>query len=647
MLPARSRVPVRALVVLGLVVPTLMLPPAAATSERAPERSPDESSRVDGLANPSFERGTASWTARRTGQLRDRRTDRATDGLRVGTVHWRGTRRRVVDYDTGATSPQDRTTATVTLDVAALSRRAVGARLRPQLLEVSPSGAVLNRAVGARTRLTRGFRGVRVRATLEHPGASLVVRVRHRARDRRGSLMLDNVQLWLEPTSVTEEPPTPDPDGPPTPDQPGTPPTPSAGSTLGLLSIREGQAPYWGDTSRYAWIVGYGWEKKRIPAVKAANPSTRVLMYLEAGATQYRDDCARVTDPQPFQEPRASWGIDYCWLQANGHDDWILRTAGGRYVEYDDYGGFLAMDMGNRAYARQWARNAVGAARSLGFDGIWADDVNTVVGHGHSGAVRRTASGPVALTDAQYGQGTVDWVRTVRAEWDTLTADRPLVLAANVMATPWEHPSAEQGLEIANHLDVYSREHLSQWQAVGAYQCGPYRAVEPNAVNDYLRYSEQVQAAGASYVAIDYGSDPVTPRDRTIMEFGRSMFLMTWDGRPGGAYFYRPCGFRDAADTAWTTELGTPTGPREVLRTERFRPAGQSWDEVAHLLRRTYTNGLVLQNQLPRSVTVPLDGRYRTVDGDVVTEITLPGSVLRTSSTPGLPGSAAVLTRVG
>jgi len=227
-----------------------------------------------------------------------------------------------------------------------------------------------------------------------------------------------------------------------------------------------------------------------------------------------------------------------------------------------------------------------------------------------------------------------------------------LTFAANVFADPWDPTASAQALSIAKSLDLYNKEHQAQW-TVGL-SCGPFKAMEPNEVNEIMDFARRIQNTGASYSAIDYGGGPLTDRDRQVMTFGRSMFLLGWNGNPGAAYFYRPCGSVDAADTRWTTDLGAPVATVETLRTEKVRLPGQSWDQDAKVLKRDFALGMVLQNQLPFPVTIPLDGTYKTQDGRTVSgSITIPGATWFKAgpswSQPaeqGLPGGAALLTRI-
>ncbi len=620
------------------IAPVVTAAPAlAGVTTAAPVAVDARAKRRNLLSNSSFENGVSGWKAPYA-RLANRSDKKAPDGKRVAeVVVGRDLRKaRSKGRNVGLTGKSRRTSQAgqryqASAHVAAANAHMVGRRARLVVREVD-GNRVVSRKTSRTLTLKHRFRDLSTRFSAKRSGNRLEVTIEMLSPRRGDAVHADDIRL----EAVVA----------------GAGGTRAGGPVNGLLSITLGQEEHWGDTARYGTMVVYGWEADKIAAIKQKNPGTRVLMYVEAGATQLRNDCGSVNDPASFQVERASWGVDMCWLLAHNHADWILRNSAGGYAEFSDYAGFLLMDTANPEFARQWAKNMVQAARSLGFDGVWADDVNTRFGHGLSNIRRQTASGLATVTETQYGDGTVSWARTVRATMDSLPGGAALTLAANVFADPWDPTQSRQGLQIAAQLDLYNKEHQAQW-TVGL-SCGPFKAMEPNEINEIMQYARDIQATGASYSAVDYGGAPLTDRDRQVMAFGRSMFLLGWDGQAGSSHFYRPCGSVDPADPRWMTDLGTPTGAVETLRTEWVRLPNQSWDQKAHLLKRSFALGLVLQNQLPFAVTVPLDGTYKTQDGRTVSgSITLPGATWFKAgpswSQPadqGLPGGAALLTKL-
>lgn len=85
-------------------------------------------------------------------------------------------------------------------------------------------------------------------------------------------------------------------------------------------------------------------------------------------------------------------------------------------------------------------------------------------------------------------------------------------------------------------------------------------------------FQTKLEAQGAHVTGIDYGPTPTSSDAVAAMSYGRASSLMAWDGRPGSAYMFRPCGVVDPANAARTTELGLPTGPRSTINGMWERP---------------------------------------------------------------------------
>lgn len=419
------------------------------------------------------------------------------------------------------------------------------------------------------------------------------------------------------------------------PTDPGTP----AGSTIGAFAIASNQEGVLGDTSKYAYIVTLGEavrDHNLVEKAHRANPKTKVLLYLDPAVTRRRT-CPSGQTFASYTAESFVVGVDYCWIKQNGHLDWILRDRAGNLAEYTDYDGLLPLDMANTAYQREFARNAVKVARAGGWDGIYLDDVNTVPGHGLSTLYR---SG-TAMSPSTYGNHTVGFMKNLPGLLSQLGGGS-LLRAANVFTDPWTSTGTDQGLAIASTLDLYMREHQAQWLGDGG-DCGPYQPMLPTDTTNFMKYARKVGDTGAHTAGVEYGGNG-TAHDRQMMAFSRATWLLGWDGKPGSAFFFRPCGATDPADPIWTTELGTPTSAVRTLDEGSFvMPADPSWAQPAHVYRRDFTRGMVLLNEMPRSYTVPLDGTYRTSDGRTVSgSYTLPSGPAN-----GLSGTAVLLTRVG
>jgi hypothetical protein len=101
------------------------------------------------------------------------------------------------------------------------------------------------------------------------------------------------------------------------------------------------------------------------------------------------------------------------------------------------------------------------------------------------------------------------------------------------------------------------------------------------------------------------------------MSYGKASFLLDWNGG-GGAFVYEPDGGEtNPWNPAWTVSIGAPAAPKQRI--------GTGW------LRR-YSGGVALVNpSSSSSQRFDLGRAYRTLDGETLSQITLPpvtGAVL-------------------
>ena len=396
-------------------------------------------------------------------------------------------------------------------------------------------------------------------------------------------------------SSSTSSSPAPSP----SPTSSSTPAPASSGTTDASMALDYGQQTSLGSTSGYHYIYLQDYMYPQIATIKAANPNTKVLAYLESAVTQNKS-CP--TGTPPAYSPHDSFGINYCYANAT-HPEWFLHNSStGARLAYSNFASYLGMDIGNTAYQSTWANNAVTALKADGFDGVFMDDVNTHPGHGIDGLVAE-------YTDSAYGQAYVNFVAGVAAK----IRANGLLVAGNVSANPWTSYQRTDGLAMAGHLNIYNREQYARWGDT----CGPWnQRFNGSTVLSFLQYDQAVQAAGAAVTGMDYGSSSATNDDVATMSYGRAMFFLAWDGASASAYIYRPCGSVDPANSASMTELGSPTGPSNLSGT---------------VYSRAYSKGLVLLNpSATTSATYTLSGSYRTLTGTTVTgtQTLAPGTAL-------------------
>jgi hypothetical protein len=540
---------------------------------------------TDAVPDPSFEQ-RGRWSVSNATLTRPRTSD-APDGQHIGVAGWNGRGRYLsVDDWPGVRVAGAGTSFVATALVGAGSGAAVGASARLIVREHTADGRYVTEQDSPALRLGRSLTAVSVRASVRRAGDLLDVYVALADPRPGAALALDAVSLAR------------------------------TGSTLGELALDVDQSALLGDTSRYAYVVLQESQYRRIPAIRAADPTTRVLAYEQVGSVRAPDACPADAGPHV---PHSAYPLDYCWLAAH-HPDWLLRDDQGQLVNYTDFPRNVMVDIGAAGLRAAWARTVVPEVRADGFDGVYLDDVNTHPGHARDGA-------PARYTDQQYGAATTGFV----AEVGAALRSAGLLSMANVAVDPWRPWEVDDAVAMAGSLDAVAKEFWSHYQPSCSAEYGTVftqpgsydpatGGVDPGLALE-LEYARRVQAAGARLVGIDYDQSGDVAR----MAYGRAAFLLAWDGRPGSAYVNRPAAARDAhgrcaavdpAEPAWTTDLGVPTGPAVTT--------GAVWS-------RAFTGGVVLLDPSPTApVTVPLDGAYRSVDGAVVRgTVTLqPGSAL-------------------
>lgn len=349
-------------------------------------------------------------------------------------------------------------------------------------------------------------------------------------------------------------------------------------STVAQIAFGNGQDAYLGHTGGSLYVEINDYEYGRVGAIHGANSSTKVLVYAEA-QTEGPSSCQYDTHP--------SWGISYCFANAN-HPEWFLLDRNGQRVQYTD-NGYYEMDLGSTTYQQAWAANEIALARRDGFNGVDMDDVNLAPAHGTDGALAK-------YSDAQYEATVQAFVAVVSRELRAAG----LTVSANVgNADPWDGNALAESEQMASNLSIYNHEFWLRWQEGTPLMNGAEWLAS-------IHMQESIEATGTAFTALTYGSI----NDVTAMRYARASFLLGWNGRAGSALIYRPDpDVVDPYSPDWTTNVGTPSGARFAV--------GVGW-------RRDFSGGTVLVNPSgSASQTFELGGTYRMPDGSVVSAVTL------------------------
>lgn len=237
------------------------------------------------------------------------------------------------------------------------------------------------------------------------------------------------------------------------------------------------EAPYGDGAGQYRVIVLQESMARILEEVRAANPDALVLAYQKVGGMRADGGDHPSTGVQTGEAEEA----------------WYLHDAEGNRLEYCDYAGVWAADIGDEDYQQRWLDNVGARLARDGFDGVMMDDVNTFPGHclGSKGtAIAEYAS------DELYGDAVVAFMAAV----GPALQEQGLVVAPNVAMNPWDDTMRSQTLAMLPSISHLTREYWMRWDD------------SPNFTGDMwlqtLTLMEDAEAAGV----LIYVSDTVHTR---------------------------------------------------------------------------------------------------------------------------------------
>lgn len=361
----------------------------------------------------------------------------------------------------------------------------------------------------------------------------------------------------------------------------------AAAPSTGLLKIG-GAFPAGVNADNFQYIVLQSDRAALIPALKAANPQLKVLVY--------KDMAAALSWAGTTQIPA---GVSMREAEAN--PDWFLTDTTGKRIEWCDYGGDWQLDVGKGAYQERWAGNVAADMRANGWDGVFIDDANASQAWHLCG--RTIAKYP---TDASYAAATRSFLASVGP---SLTSQGFLVIP-NIYL-PYSADALATWLDWISFTSGGMQEYWSKW---GNGTAGHF------AGNDWTyrqQFLSATQRAGKIFLGLTYAPSG----DVRSMRYARSTFLLDWDGGRSALLLDSGSG-ADPSSADWMADIGTPRGSRY--------PVGDAW-------RRDYSAGTVLVNPSPATVWVSLGSPHVNQDGQVVSSLALApatGAVLRALGAP-------------
>lgn len=359
----------------------------------------------------------------------------------------------------------------------------------------------------------------------------------------------------------------------------------AATPSTGLLKIA-GPFPASVKAGDFRYVILHSDRAALIPALKAANPQLKVLVY--------KDMAAALSWAGSSHVPA---GVSMAEAEAN--PEWFLRDTAGERIEWCDYAGDWQMDVGSRSYQDRWAANVAADMRANDWDGVFVDDTNASQSWHLCG--RTIAKYP---TDAAYAAATRSFLSNAGP---ALTSQGFLVIP-NIYL-PYSSSALATWIDWISFTSGGMQEFWSKW---GTGDTGHFGGDDWMYRQQFLGATQQ---AGKIFLGLTYA--PFA--DVRSMRYARSTFLLDWDGGPSAVIFEAGSGIDPTAGD-WMTDIGSPQGARY--------PVGAAW-------RRDYSGGTVLVNPSSTTVWVTLGSLYMDASGQIV------------SSLPLAPSTGAVLNSVG
>lgn len=318
-----------------------------------------------------------------------------------------------------------------------------------------------------------------------------------------------------------------------------------------------------------------GTYRKYVPEMKAVNPDLILLSYMNGSLAQ------------SFE------GEAY-------PDEWYLKDATGARVVSDSWGNYLMNPSSDG-----WIGNRIAVAQEFiafsGYDGVLMDVMGTA-------PINENYSSGVAINPAT-GQA---WTKD---QWLAATSN----LAAQVKA------AVAPKIVFANGLGSgprYFNSSASSAQLLSGIDGGHAEAFLRNAKEPITRYPTAKDWSKEIEMLIDAAARGKTVLTLTKVwaegaqeekdawhRYALASYLMGAGEKTYFTFQYAPDDDPTTTRSIWSTNVGSPLGTYSELANGAYS--------------RIFANGISLVNPTAATVTVPLGGTYRTLEGALVTAMTL------------------------
>jgi hypothetical protein len=340
-------------------------------------------------------------------------------------------------------------------------------------------------------------------------------------------------------------------------------------------------------------VILQAWETNELEAIKAANPSTIVLMYQNASSASTSASATGIY----------ATGVSYRQASANG---WLLKNTSGQPFTFQGENWLYATDIGSTAYQSAWAANVIAKLDAGPWDGVFLDDVNPTIAYHY--CVSCVAKYP---SDATYSAAMGSFVAAVG----------PQIQAAGKLAVANIGSWSGFGSTVDPWLQSLSGAMDEQFLKWGTTAGAGYAA--PATWRTQLQELALTQSEHKLFLGVTHSA----AGDEQAALYGYATELLAGEG---DASFSLAADYTNAT---WFPEydyaLGAPTGAYSVTSSGVYQ--------------RTFADGLALVNPTGSSQTVTLGGSYSGSGLSHVSTVTMApqsGLVLMpdagtTTSTPG------------
>lgn len=272
------------------------------------------------------------------------------------------------------------------------------------------------------------------------------------------------------------------------------------------------------------------------------------------------------------------------------HDEWFLKDSSGERIGWaQGPGQYWFMDVGNPEYQAFWMARVLEFVTDMppdqdGWDGVYID---TVFAARFAGLERNATY----VTDAAYEQAAYDFLARIH--------DRFQAEGLPILINLWPALTVHSYTEWATLTEGIKIEHfVSTWSS--GY-------LDPDTWERQVSGLEEIGRAGI--IATVYPKFRDNSAQARI--YGLASFLLGRQGTHDFFYYQFPNDFT-FFPPLWFEEWEVPIG----------HPLGDRYQEQG-VWQRDYSNGRVLVNPTAETYTVVLPAPFATLDGDIVSSVTL------------------------